>query len=409
LDGTLGAQVDRIVSLLAEWDDVNQPVQLFEREQGLEEARSKKLAGDIRDLAIELANGHGRHVEALKLTRALLQTFPELEAVAEKLKEDEATLEDLVADQARQARLSPLETACKAAKSQHLALARSLARHGFTARDKSVLADIVFAVNNAMLGTPEDRRVAGLMMRDLALFLNNEKDAPETAFRLLDGLIAATERKLPADLLEMLRKDRSVLHRNWKFPELARNKGNFAQTVKIIDEMLPFADPDDRRQLLSLKRNVETQRQRWSVKRWLIAAGIGAFVIFGVLEEQGGNSPRPASNAVAPRSFSTSTPAPRPQAAPVAFAESIPPVGRDHVLNEAQIRYCVFQDARLEYLRPMNMTNAQISRFNAMIGDYNARCGSFQYRPGVLQRVQAEVPGRASTLQADARRNFATW
>lgn len=72
----LEAMTSEIVELLRQWDDVNQPVQVFEQHQGHEEGRSKKIYEKLRSLCFELANDRGEFRHAKRLSEALLHTFP---------------------------------------------------------------------------------------------------------------------------------------------------------------------------------------------------------------------------------------------------------------------------------------------------------------------------------------------
>ncbi len=87
--------IDEISELLRKWDDINQPVQVFEQHQGHEEGRSKKIYQKLRALCLNLANERREFFQAKRLSEALLHTFPELESVAEQLRKDVETLENL--------------------------------------------------------------------------------------------------------------------------------------------------------------------------------------------------------------------------------------------------------------------------------------------------------------------------
>lgn len=406
VDSRLADHVERIVGLLSEWDAINQPVQLFDREHGHEEGRSKALAWKVRDLTLDLANEHDRYTEALSLVEALLDTFPELESVAEKLKDDVGALEELVETQERDIRFGPLLAACEAAKANPTPLRRALAQNGFSVRGQGMLSDLVGAFNRAFQGEAEDRKVACLIVRDLALSVNNEKDDPEAAFRLVHGLISAGGKEIPSEVLSQLKVDRAILHRNWKMPQLERNQDSVALMCRTIDEMLEFAQDDDRQGLLKLKESLEARQRRQRVK-YVVYCVIGLAVAGWVwVEDQAGprRSGAPTPSTAPSFSFDSggSTTA-------RSYEETVPPIGTDRLLSTAQVRHCIYQGERIDYLRSMAMTNAQIDRFNTLVDDFNARCSNFQYRVGVLGAVQGEVPGRAATLQAEARRIADSW
>jgi hypothetical protein len=76
--------------------------------------------------------------------------------------------------------------------------------------------------------------------------------------------------------------------------------------------------------------------------------------------------------------------------------QDLPPVGTDNRLSVSQIRWCVYEKARLEKTEQLagtlDLTQDTANRLNQYVRDYNSRCGSFRYRSGDLERVQAELP-----------------
>ena len=119
--------------------------------------------------------------------------------------------------------------------------------------------------------------------------------------------------------------------------------------------------------------------------------GVGVLIwLFDAAQEDGNRSS-------SGRPYTQPSPSPRYTPPPVSPAQqpgldfSKPPVGRNNVLSVAQIRWCLRQDIRVEVLRPMPETNAQIDQFNSVVSDYNSRCGSYRYRQGALARARREV------------------
>ena len=259
-DDRLGDHVQALSGLLISWDDVNQPVQLYEQYRGHEEGRSKQVYEKLRSLCLELANDHGRFADALRLSEALLQTFPELESVAESLKKDVSDLEELAKRQELHRCVEPLVEACEAAKKDPLGLRRAILRDGFNARDAGKrgtgkLARIVVAFRNAK-SSMADASVAYRIIRDLALYLNNEKNDAETAFRLLDAFLEEVRGGGPSDILRQLDDERAILHKNWKMKELDAQAGDLNAMARIIDEMLRYAKGSDKAELSLLHRRV---------------------------------------------------------------------------------------------------------------------------------------------------------
>ncbi|WP_154449329.1 hypothetical protein [Halovulum marinum] len=403
----LEAVTSEIAELLQQWDDVNQPVQVFEQHQGHEEGRSKQIYEKLRSLCLELANERGEFRHAKRLSEALLHTFPELESVAEVLKGDVEALENLDEQRKQFSVLEPLVAACEAAKSQVPKLKSALQRSGFAPASRGAVKEIFAAFDNAAKA-PGTGDAAFLVVRDLALFVNNDRDDPETAFRLIDGLITYPGAKPSQDLSSKLDEERSVLYRNWKMPELNRQSGSLGGMAKIVDEMLKYAKGNDRTELEQLKSRIERKQAGKKVK-WLIYGGIAAVIGFFVISDEldrptSQTSYQPTSTYHPSKPLQTTT-----NPSSNTTAETMPPVGQGLTLNRSQVRYCVFQGERLEAMRSITTTNYQISRFNGLIDDYNSRCSSYRYTSGVLSSVRREAQGKTTEFIADARRIVASW
>ncbi len=273
----LEAVTREIAELLRQWDDVNQPVQVFEQHQGHEEGRSKKIYEKLRSLCLELANDRGEFRHAKRLSEALLYTFPELESVAEVLKGDVEQLETLNQQQSQHAALEPLIEACEAAKQQLTTFRSSLQSKGFS-RSAGGLAKNIFTSFEIAVRTPGTEDVPFLVVRDLALFINNEKSDPETAFRIIDGLINYKGAQPSSDLRSKLEEERAVLHKNWKMGELKQNSGNPSAMTHTIDEMSKYAKGKERAELQQLKSRIEDKQADKKVGRWLFWGAVAVLV-----------------------------------------------------------------------------------------------------------------------------------
>lgn len=402
----LQSHVQKLSQLLTDWDEINQPVQLYEQSRGHEEARSKQIYENIRELCLTLANEKGRYSEALELSEALLRTFPELESVAESLKEDISALESLAEQKKISDQLDPLIDACEKAKRDLPNIRKALRSDGFSPRGQGVVTNLVNKYNAAK-SSLEDPSVAILVVRDLALHINNELKDSETAFRLIDGLLGSlsSHGRKTADIVDKLKDERSVLHKNWKMAEFERQSGNLGAMVKIIDEMLVYAGTKDKAELQQLKSKIQ-RRQTGKKIKYVIYASIAAFVGYLILSEEF-NSPSSRTTYRPPTTGGSSLPV--PPAATNSYQEDMPPIGSGRTLTRNQVRYCVFQGDRLDYIRPLTTTNNQIDRFNLLVDDFNRRCSSFRYTSGVLQAVEREAAARSSILQTEARRIVSSW
>ncbi|MFT6091035.1 hypothetical protein [Sulfitobacter sp.] len=388
-DADLEALVTRASDLLVRWDDVNQPVQVYEQHQGHEEGRSKRIYEKLRSLCLDLANNRSEFTEARRLSEALLRTFPELESVAEVLKEDVAALENLDEQKKLHEEYKPLKDACEVAKTK-----------------LPTPVSTVLKIFKDTVSRRADDPIAFNIVRDLALHINNDCNDPQTAFKLLDGALTFAGARPPQELRKTLEEERAVLHRHWKMNELEKNSGNLTAMSQTVDDLLKYARGSERAELQQLKTKLDRKRLGKKVK-WGIYASIAAVIGFFVIaDEMNRPSNRSTYQPSAPR---VATPAPTPAPATSVAVETIPPVGQGLTLNRSQIRYCVFQGQRLDIIRTLSTTNYQINRFNALIGDFNSRCSSFRYRAGDLSASEREARENAAELQADARRIVSSW
>ena len=401
--------VGNISDLLRQWDDINQPVQVYEQNQGHEEGRSKQIFEKIRALCLELANERDEVSSARVLSEALLRTFPELESVAEVLKQDVAQLETLDEQQKQHQLVEPLIEACEAAKSQLKEFKAALVTNGFSQTSKGPVSDIISAFKNA-LSLLADKSIAFMVIRNLALYINNDRSDPETGFRLINGLLLLEGSRASAELREMLVEDRAILHRNWKMNELENSNGDLSAMLQSIDEMLKYARGAERDDLYQLKSSIERKRAGKKLK-WGVYATIAAVVGFLLISEEMNKPPNRVTYqpTYQPSTQRVTTPSVTPNPAITAEVEIKPPTGQGLALNRNQVRYCVFQGERLEAIRPLTSTNFQVDRFNALIDDYNARCANFRYSAGVLTAIEREATSKADEFQADARRIVASW
>jgi uncharacterized protein len=84
--------------------------------------------------------------------------------------------------------------------------------------------------------------------------------------------------------------------------------------------------------------------------------------------------------------------------------ESIPPIATGLVLSEAQIRYCLSENVRIEVWRNRLQTGSgtSVQAFNTSVNDYNARCSNFRYRRDTFATVRAEVEASRPELTQEA-------
>jgi hypothetical protein len=164
--------------------------------------------------------------------------------------------------------------------------------------------------------------------------------------------------------------------------------------------------PLARSELASARHSAASRADKKSGRQgvfWILALLFGGTILVVSLDDPSPHASSSSSPAVArPAAPQTSAPTP---------AETAPPPRAGRALTTPELRYCVFQSARLDHLNPMlsSTSEIEVSRFNALIHDFNARCGNFTYRSGALAPVQAEARQRDVDLQRQASAILAEW
>ena len=112
------------------------------------------------------------------------------------------------------------------------------------------------------------------------------------------------------------------------------------------------------------------------------------------------NSPDTAQPQI---STSSTAPVPAPPVETVVRSseEEMPPVGSGLVLTGQQIRWCVFEKARMETMKEFMASEPEIDAFNSYVSRYNERCSNFRYPKGVLETVESEINQEGRRLQSE--------
>lgn len=326
-DGDGPIPVNQLVGLLAEWDEISQPVQLLEESKGHEEPRSE-IYETVRDFCLWLANEKGRYEQALAISRALLETFPELPAVAAQLSQDVDALESLAAQAKSIKLMAPLIRAQEAAQEEISVFDADLVLSGFGPNSRGLakkLYDAFAEVAAKTMGT-ELADMPWMVVRGLAIDLNNEHESSEGACALLEGLLNYKNTAPSQAVVDKLTVDKRTLRRNRKWEELKGTSADVAKGISLVTELLDEADADERATLLQLKTALERKRAAATRKRMFWGLAAAAFVGFLIYDanKKPSYSPRPSPSS--PNSTSSSQ-----------TEEQAPPPGIDRVLNRSEV------------------------------------------------------------------------
>jgi len=87
--------IDKLESVVRNWDLVAQPIQVSAKARGIEHEGSQELAYSIRSLAIDLFNEHNLIAQSQRITRLLQEVFAELPEVMERVEKDADDLDEI--------------------------------------------------------------------------------------------------------------------------------------------------------------------------------------------------------------------------------------------------------------------------------------------------------------------------
>jgi peptidoglycan hydrolase-like protein with peptidoglycan-binding domain len=134
--------------------------------------------------------------------------------------------------------------------------------------------------------------------------------------------------------------------------------------------------------------------------------GVGFFVALPLLPELStrriaGVSPSDQTQPAASTEFASSE-------ITMSFPEEKPPIGTNQQFNRMNLRYCIYQQVRLEAIGPVTYsTEADV--FAALIKDWNARCSRFRFAAADKDAIDSEVKTRRPVLEPEGRALVRGW
>lgn len=87
--------IDKLETVVRNWDRVAQPIQLSAKARGLSHDASHEIALSVRSLAVDLFNERGMLEQANRITTFLQEIFAEVPEVSERVAEDSEALEEI--------------------------------------------------------------------------------------------------------------------------------------------------------------------------------------------------------------------------------------------------------------------------------------------------------------------------
>jgi hypothetical protein len=383
--------VDQIVRALREWNEIEEPIQLFESHMHREDTLARELYLHVRELCIWLANKKEQFDIARKITQACAEIFKELPRAVGQMKEESELLTQLHNQQTAATLLEPLIKAYEEAQQKHRALERELLRNGFGPASTGIAKRLYETFADAVRKTTatEIADFPWRLVRGVAISLNNESQAPKAAVALINGLVNFFSTHRPsAEIVELLQNDRQACTKNTIQADLERSlsAGHLGTATTLVDQLAALEkDSDGTATLQKVKAAIAGRRRSRTIK---VAFWSSAAVILLLIVSYQDNRPSYSSPST-PRASEAN--------------EDQPPVGMGLTLSRANIRYCEFQRIRLEALRPLAESGLGLISFNNHVDDWNSRCSRYRYRPSDKSAVDAELDSRRAALEAQGR------
>jgi uncharacterized membrane protein (UPF0127 family) len=416
-DATLARSIS---TRLHEWNEIGEPLQLFESYHHREDASARELYLHVRALCVSLANDKEQYGVARRITQACADVFSELPRALGQMQEDTKQLNELVNQQQAVKLLDPLIKACGSAQENHRAIEQELLRNGFGSASTGIVKVLYSAFKEAVgraKGT-EFSDAPWRLVRNVAISLNNESRSPKAAAAITEGLIDYFSTDRPsAEAVEILEADKRASDKNVIQQELepALKGSRWKTAILLLDRLLTIeTDSEEVAALKNVRQTVAGKRRSQIMVRcgWATAAVIALLATLGNQKNSQTYSPPPRYSPPAqyapavPSSRSAPISSPNTSTAPTIVR---PPTGTDLQFTQANLRYCALQSAMFDAARPLIATETALQAFNAYVDDWNSRCSSYQYRKSDKSTVDAEVANQTTAIEGRAREFADIW
>ncbi len=410
------SQIGVLRDLLHKWDNLGQPLQLYEQSMDRDDPDARAMYNKIRDVSLDLANNHEQYESARALSKLSLEIFAELPRAVDQLRADLEVLDERVTASAAM----PLVELIGKIEENHRGLAADLKQFGFGKSAKGVAGQLYTVFQSTIERFPDAplSDIPWRIMRSLGLTLNNDLDDPVCSLAVIEGLTDHPQFKNVSETLRsQIEEDERTVNEN--VLELSLNEAvaakNFVAAEQIADRLTrTVTDPDKKRQYEQLLQGLqERNRPKPKIWRYVIAVIVVIFVISNFVNQKP-NTYRPSVSLPKTQETTEYTPPtrqPLPQAPLDSGTEIEPLQGTNNKLSAENVRYCIFEGDRLETIKSQIAFDADlvVQSFNADINDYNSRCASYQYYQSDMNKVKAESSRRTLLTGQEAARRIEGW
>lgn len=398
--------IRKISDAVHQWQRIAGPVMELEAHKGRDDPRASALFLELRETSLKLANDKGKHDASLAITKLALKEFKNLPRASDQLNDDIATLEEVIESE----KLKPLLDEIGAAKADLKEFIKDLELYGFGDRSGKYVRKLYDSFTRAIAAT-EGTKITDLpwaLIRDLSLELNNNHKEPRAALALTDGLLKHSQTSnASAALLDQLREDRRAVEKIVLQADLLKTlqSGRNAQSAQIVSNLLVDCDSEEDRQTLVALQSKLKREKKASYLKW----GFWVLVVMTIgMANLSDSTKRPRSSYNNSRDEYVPSNAPRiPH--PDERVEIMPQSADGSQFTRANIRYCVFQEERLDRLKELLDRQRDTNAFNAMVEDYNQRCSKYSYLQRDMDAVKMQLVENKPTLASDAAGIASKW
>ena len=408
------------------WAALTLPQRLADARAGLDHEASLRTMRGWRQTGIRLSEDD-HPAAALVVATALADAFADLPGQAAQLREDVQSCHQLLEEQRLAPHLAPLQAIVERMGGEPGPLLASLAKAGFGPRAKGAAKELWDAFDAACTACGASEVPWGIV-RTLAVRLYNDHDKPEAALALNPGLILRADQAGRTALADRFRADQRGLLRTQGLQRLkaAQQKKQTRLALSEIRGLLPLVDdPATRDALLEEQRALGKRSRSLLILVAIMVIAVALASVANLLDRRysatapyraGGQPPprvvvpnergqRPIP-LIYPRGHSAKPPTAAPHK--LTFPERAnPPEERPRPgvppQTEAQLRWCAFNDARLDGAERVNAPS-QASALAALRESWRGSCrDGARSRPPYAYRVAEEFNRNLDRLHAEGR------
>jgi hypothetical protein len=381
--------VEQIPGALRRWNELGEPLQLFESYMHREDAQTRELYLYVRNLCIWLANEKGQFDTARQITRACADIFKELPRASEQIKEESAVLTQLHNQQIATT-LDPLCKICEEVQQNRRCLEQEIIRSGFGPGSEGLVKKLydAFAQAARVSSATDAADLPWRLLRAVAVSFHNDSNGAKAAAALNDGLIQFFDVCRPsAEVVALLQQDRQACKKTVIQGDIEKSlsSSDWGTACRQIEQLLELETDQKEIAAFRIMRGVVADRRRSSNLKlglW-IAAGV-AFILVA-----SANQGRPNYREI-PIQWNVDS---------SNTNQERPPPESSSSFTRANILYCKFHGVCLEASRSI-VSPQNVSAVDMLIEDRKSRCGRYRYRAVDKSATDAEVIVRGSAMEA---------